>query len=455
MPRRSLFGPILLITLGAALLWHNLNPQISLLAVFAEYWPWLLILWGGFRLVEFAAAALLGRRPPEPLGGAAVVAAIFLCFAGSAVHSFSASQFEFIDWTMGRSGWLDQEYDYPVRHEQAVAAGQGVLIRNFDGSVRITASDLPGLRVVGRKRVRAFSDQAAAEIEERGLLEFSEQAAQLVVQPRPMPDRDQRRLSYDVDIEMPADTPLQIEGAQGRIDIQGLTHGVTVHGSAAIEIADVGGPVRIRARRSQRIAARRLGSSLEIDGRVRHVEAEDLAGSLTMDGNGVDSVQLAKLGQAVRLRFNNTEIELQKLAGEIEISSRSIEIRDAAGPLMLHSRGSRQRQIRLEKIDGALVVDAHRGDLVWIAGEKPAAAEIKLERGDIAVRLAPEAAFSIEASTGRGKASHEFGPALQIESRARAATLRGGQGPLLKLETGRGDVKVERMENATGRAVEI
>jgi hypothetical protein len=337
-----------------------------------------------------------------------------------------------------------------------LAQGQGVLIRNFDGHVRIVGSELPGVRVAGRKRVRAFDDDAAARIEERGLLEFSEQAQQLVVQPRPMAERDQRRLSYDVDIEMPAGTPLQVEGAQGRIDIRGLTQSVTLHGSASVEIADVGGAVRIKARRSQRIAARRLGSTLEIDGRVRHVEAEELTGSLTIDGSGVDSVHLAKLGQPVRLRFNHTEIELQKLAGEIEISPGSIEILDAAGPLMLQSRGSRGRQIRLEKIDGALVVDAQRGDLLWIAGEKPAAAEIKLERGDIELRLAPEAVFSIEASTGRGKASHEFGPALQIEDRRRSATLSGGrgQGPLLKLETGRGDVKIERSENAAG-AVEI
>jgi hypothetical protein len=190
-------------------------------------------------------------------------------------------------------------------------------------------------------------------------------------------------------------------------------------------------------------------------GKDRHCSREELTGSLTIDGSGVDSVHLAKLGQPVRLRFNNTEIELQKLAGEIEISPRSIEILDAAGPLMLQSRGSRGRQIRLERIDCALVVDAQRGDLLWLAGAKPAAAEIKLERGDIELRLAPEAVFSIEASTGRGKASHEFGPALQIEDRRRSATLRGGQGPLLKLETGRGDVKIERMENATSRAVEI
>jgi len=456
-PRRSLFGPILLITLGAALLWHNLNPQISLGRLFADYWPWLLVLWGGFRLVEFAASRLLGRRPPEPMGGGAVLVAILLCFAGSAAHSFSRSDFEFIDWTIGHGGWFEREYDYDVRHDQSVAEGQRILIRNLDGRIRIIGGKQPGLRVTGRKRVRAVNDGEAARLDERSMLEFSEQGQQFVMQPRPMPDRDERRLSYDISIEIPADTPLNVEGAEGRLEVEGLTQGVTLHGAASIEITGVGGPVRIRARRSQRVIARQLGSTLDIDGRVRRFEAQEVAGTITIDGNGVEQVRLAKLEQPARLRFNNTDIEFQKLPGEIEISPRSIEILDATGPVMLHSRGSRPRRIRLEKISGALVVDAQHSDLTWAAGAKPAATEIKLERGDISVRLDPDAEFAIEAATARGRASHEFGAVLQIEDHDRGKTLKGGrgQGPLLKLETGRGDLKVERSEETIGLPVEI
>jgi hypothetical protein len=453
--RRSLFGPVFLIALGIALLWHNLNPQISLGQLFANYWPWILVAWGAFRLAEFAASRLIGRRPPEPLGGGAVLAAIFLCFAGSAAHSFLNSPFDFGDWTMGRGGWFDQEYDYLVRQEHSLEEGQSLLIRNLDGRIRIAASQQPGIRVAGRKRIRAFNDDEAARLDERTTLEISEQAQQLVVQTRPMPERDQRRLSYDVDIEIPAGTALQVEGSQGHLDIQGLTQSVTLHGSASIEIADVGGPVRIRARRSRDVIARRLGSTLEIDGRVRRIEAEDLAGTLTIDSNGVEHVRIAKLAQPARLRFNNTDVEFQNLAGEVEITSRLIEIEGAAGPLMVQSRGSREREIRLEKIEGALAVDAKRGNVTWIAGAKPGPAEVKIERGNIEVQLDADASFSIEAKTSRGNVSHEFGAMLQTEDRDRGATLSGGRGPLLKLQTGRGNLKIERTQGSAGHAVEI
>ena len=59
-PRRSMFGPLFLILLGAALLVNNLYPEISLTAMFAAHWPWILIAWGGFRLIENIAAASSG-----------------------------------------------------------------------------------------------------------------------------------------------------------------------------------------------------------------------------------------------------------------------------------------------------------------------------------------------------------------------------------------------------------
>lgn len=457
-PRKSLFGPVLLIVLGGVLLARNLDPALSLVRLFADYWPWILIFWGGFRLVEFGVARLLGRRAPEPLGVGAVILAVFLCFAGSTAHALAGNDFEFVDWMMVRGGWFDSAFDYPVQHEQAVADGQEVLIRNLAGRVRIVASGQPGLRISGNRRIRAFNDRTAAQLEERSVLEISSRAEQVVVQPRPLPERDGRRVSYDVDIELPEAVALRVEGARGRLDVQGLSGNISLDGSASVEISDLSGPVRIEAHRGSRIVARRLASTLEVKGRARRVEAEEVAGALTIDGSGVEEVRLSKLEQPVRLRFNNTDLDLQKLPGEIEVTPRAAEIAGAAGPVVLTSRGSRTRHIRLERITGALTVEAERGDVELEAGDQlPSRTDIRLQRGDIHVVLAPDAAFSIEASTAHGSASHEFGEALRVEAKDRAATLRGGrgQGPLLKLETGRGNVRVQKGDKGFGTAVEI
>ena len=86
-PRRSMFGPLFLILLGAALLVNNLYPEISLTAIFAAHWPWILIAWGGFRLIENIAAASSGGAPPRPIGAGGVFLALLLILVGSSLHA--------------------------------------------------------------------------------------------------------------------------------------------------------------------------------------------------------------------------------------------------------------------------------------------------------------------------------------------------------------------------------
>ncbi len=121
--RQSFFGPIVLIALGGLLLAHNLYPQIRLARLFADYWPWILIVWGGFRLAEFGVARARGRRGPQPLGAGAVVVALLLCLAGSTAHSLARNEFEFVDW-LRVGGWFDG--DYPRHYEQAFGTGHAI-----------------------------------------------------------------------------------------------------------------------------------------------------------------------------------------------------------------------------------------------------------------------------------------------------------------------------------------
>ena len=47
MRPRSLVGPLLLIALGILLLLQTLSPQFPLWEIAAQYWPLVLIAWGG------------------------------------------------------------------------------------------------------------------------------------------------------------------------------------------------------------------------------------------------------------------------------------------------------------------------------------------------------------------------------------------------------------------------
>ena len=87
MKRKSLFGPLLLIALGLVLLLAQLRPEVSPLRLFANHWPWILVAWGGFRLLEYITALVFRRPVPRELGLGAVLLTILLCLIGSAAHS--------------------------------------------------------------------------------------------------------------------------------------------------------------------------------------------------------------------------------------------------------------------------------------------------------------------------------------------------------------------------------
>jgi hypothetical protein len=87
LPRRaSVFGPVLLILLGIALLINNYYERFSLSTLIADGWPWLLVVWGGSWMVEDAIARSVYGRQPRPLGGGALVLALLVCLIGIGIH---------------------------------------------------------------------------------------------------------------------------------------------------------------------------------------------------------------------------------------------------------------------------------------------------------------------------------------------------------------------------------
>ena len=87
LPRRpSVFGPVLLILAGLALLVNNYYDRFSLSTLMADGWPWILVIWGGSWMVEDAIARSVYRRQPRPLGGGALVLALLVCLIGIGIH---------------------------------------------------------------------------------------------------------------------------------------------------------------------------------------------------------------------------------------------------------------------------------------------------------------------------------------------------------------------------------
>src|SRR2546423_12492750 len=86
--KRSIFGPIFLIGVGILLLLVS-SGRLSakeFFKLFADYWPVVLIVWGGIKLVEYAQAKREGYPPPG-IGGGGIVLLVFLILFGTAISA--------------------------------------------------------------------------------------------------------------------------------------------------------------------------------------------------------------------------------------------------------------------------------------------------------------------------------------------------------------------------------
>src|SRR5262245_33245275 len=117
MRRSSIFAPLLLIGLGLLFLARNVYPDLPLLDYLGRYWPFLLILWGGLRMVEIVYWSSTGRPLPDRgvSGGEWMLVLVLVCF-GATLHTALG----FSNWfprggiTLGGLDMFGESFDYPI-----------------------------------------------------------------------------------------------------------------------------------------------------------------------------------------------------------------------------------------------------------------------------------------------------------------------------------------------------
>src|SRR5215467_1977999 len=88
MRRGSVIGPLILIVIGALFLMRNLWPDIPLADLISRYWPFVLIAWGGLRLLEIFFAAVTSRPVPRNgISGGEWMLVFLICIIGGTMYT--------------------------------------------------------------------------------------------------------------------------------------------------------------------------------------------------------------------------------------------------------------------------------------------------------------------------------------------------------------------------------
>ena len=449
MKRSSVIAPLLLILLGIAFLTRNLWPDIPVAELLSRYWPFLLIAWGGLRLIEIVYWASAGKPLPRSgISGGEWLVVIFLCIFGSSLH------------TSRHWGWMPngrslrgmmvnmgESYDFTLAPaEQAVNASPRIIIENFRGNARISGVDGDRVKVSGRKTVRSFQQDDANKADGQTPLELVQQGNQIIVRTNQDRVNDNLRISEDLEITVPRGSSVEAHGRVGDFDIREITGSVDViSDNAGVRIDNVGGNVRVEVRRSDIVRATAVKGSVDLKGRGQDLDLQNIDGLVRINGDFLGQVQFKNLAQPLRLEGSHMELHFEKLPGQLHMATGDFNASNIVGPVRLTARA---RDVQISDFTQALELSLDRGDIELRPGNKNPTPrmDVRTKSGDIDVALPVLAKFDLNLSTNRGEAHNEFGAPLNVQDEHHGATILGSVpgGPTLKLRTDRGTVTARK-----------
>lgn len=464
MRRGSIVGPLLLIGIGALFLARNVIPDLPLLDYLAQYWPYLLILWGAVRLIEIAIWATRGAALPRVgLSGGEWVLVIFLCMFGFSLHAVRGFSTwlpvdvrDFASWQI-----YGQSYEYPVQAEASSPANPRVVIEDLVGTARIVGGDTDKVTVTGHQTIRSMDQATADRAGKDARVEVSHdgntitirhvgttRANEVFVGRRRGPTDG--RIRADLDIVLPKGATIVATNRRGDLDISAITGAVDVKSNnGSVRLENIGGSVRIETNSSDLIRAVNVKGNLDLKGSGNDVDIEKVSGQVTVAGSWSGLSQLRELAQPVHWDGAQTDFTAQGLPGEIRLSIGDLSASRVLGPFRIESSN---KDVTLMDINGSTSVTLQRGDVRITAANVPVAdTSVRIEGGRVELALPEKARFNLNAVAERGEAYNDYGDAVRQENDGRRSSLRAsGGGPSIDVHVQRGDVTIRSAgSNAT------
>ncbi len=206
MRRHSLIGPLILVLIGALFLAHNLHPEWVPFDLIATYWPFLLIAWGLLRLVEVLYWKFSSQpMPARGVSGGEWTLIVFICLIGSGLFLWHEHGSRLPRVFVGGRGVeiFGESFDYPIAEQRQTVKAARILVDNARGNTRIVGADTQEVKVSGRRTVRAYNQSQADEANQKTALNVSTEGDQLVIRSTQGAERDEMRISTDLEITVP------------------------------------------------------------------------------------------------------------------------------------------------------------------------------------------------------------------------------------------------------------
>jgi len=449
MRRGSIIGPMILIFIGFVFLMKNIRPDVPLMEWLETYWPFLLILWGSVRLVEVFYWHFSSKPMPERgVAGGEWVLIVFLTLIGTAVWGTERLVHDhFGRFQIGSIEMFGENFDYDVA-ESNIEAGKTphVVIDNGRGGVRVTGADVTTVKVTGRKSIRAIDRASADKANGGSQCSVQKEGDTINITSRSSGIQDSARVTVDLEVMVPKGASVDLRGQNGDIDIGDLSGEVIVYSdNAGVRAQNLTGKLKVETRKSDIIRATGVKGDIELKGRGRDIELEDIDGQVTINGSYSGETTLRNITKPVRFESNVTELRLERVPGELQLGLSTLSGANLVGPLILKT--TKPKDIRLSDVTDSVSIDVDEGDVELTQTRLPMPrVDVRVHSGSVELALPSAAKCNLSASTSHGEINNDFDDRLKQSSDGRGAKLNGSLGGTteVKVSTERGGVTVRK-----------
>jgi len=439
--RPSVVGPVVLLAVGIiALLVETGRMSLSGFWMWYErWWPALLILVGLVSLAEY----FWDRKNPYAgyrSAGGVVFLILLLAFIGWGAHGHWWFN-KFDDNDDDFFSMMGEERENDVQLDQALADGGNVTIQNARGDVTVTASE------DGQIHVRAHQVVHSSEKDAPGIFDQ--------VKPKIVTSGTGAVISVagrggahvDLTVQVPGKTFATVNTQHGDVTIDGLQNNADVtsqHGD--VKFDSITGDVHARMDHGD-FSAHEIGGHAMVDGHVDDVTMSDVKGQVVLDGESMGDTHLEQVGSTVHFHTTRTDLDIQKLGGDLTMDSSDLTANQLYGPVRIVTRS---KNIDLTQVTGDTHIETSNGDVNVLAALPLGNMQITNHTGGLTVTVPEDTSFVVNASTTEDDELESDFP-LQASTSGDRRNLQGtvGHGGVkLDLSTSHGNLQLKQGSSA-------
>ncbi|MBV8629422.1 MAG: DUF4097 family beta strand repeat protein [Silvibacterium sp.] len=441
--RPSIVGPVVLLGVGiVALLLETGHMSMSGFWMWYErWWPALLILVGLVSLAEYFWDRNNPNAGYRSIGGVVFLIILLACIGWSAHGRWWGNFGKFDDNGDDFFSMMGEEHDNDVQMDQSIANGGSVTIQNARGDVTVTASEDGQMHVRAHQVVHA-SDKDAPGIFDQVKPKVVTSGTGAVVT---VAGRAGARV--DLTVQIPEKTFATVNTNHGDVTIEGLKNNADVtsqHGD--VKLNDITGDVHARMDHGD-FSAHDIGGHALIDGRADDVTLTDIKGQVVLDGEFMGDTHLEQVGSTVHFHTTRTDLDIQKLGGDLTMDSSDLTANQLYGPVRIVTRS---KNIDLTQVTGDTHIETSNGDVNVVAALPLGNMQITNHTGGLTLSLPEDTSFVVNASTTEDDELESDFP-LQSSTSGDRRTLQGtvGHGGVrLDLSTSHGNLQLKQGSSA-------